>query len=467
MVRRQMRWTPEQRITVHLLRSENSFTLEDQARVFNTIFAAELREAGYSNGIPPNNLRDEYTARFKKGKSTMWHDVCKTDLTDKENRERAALQERIEATAGELGLGISQAEVPPKRKRKAVDVVEDDQDHSGNAIPASRAPKDPYARGNWSVNEEYVAMHPDQTFYKLPNGRFVLADPQPTKAVRKQKTKANSTDATSTLEVQRDTETNATTLGSDVKACLTTSLAKGKLHEATNILVGDHGPIAISADTPAPTNAVKLLDLADIPADASTNHIDDADQGSQQPGSIDDTDLSSQRPDSELTDGTAESPAAVHQADWRTTFDYEKYYTRHPITDKTGFEILQDLEKTINDSLGGVEVDEDEDDSEPPPDLTERAQREYEDYRNTVVQQSGTHVTRTPMGPPLEMIHHSAKTTRWDEHNIPHSTSTAFIAHEDNLYSLGGKVYRAGIDGKEQDVMICNVDHCYGCNLGD
>ena len=135
----------------------------------------------------------------------------------------------------------------------------------------------------------------------------------------------------------------------------------------------------------------------------------------------------------------------------------------HSITGKTTDQILQGLEQNIDNAYGGQKI---HDDGGPlAADLGGRENRAWEAYSNLVYKETGTQLTRIPLGPPLEMIHHSATTTEW-KNNIPFSHSTAFIDHKDPVYKLGGKVSRSGIDGEEQDVMICNFDQCAKCKLG-
>lgn len=62
---------------------------------------------------------------------------------------------------------------------------------------------------------------------------------------------------------------------------------------------------------------------------------------------------------------------------------------------------------------------------------------------------------------PLEMIH-VKKYTEWKS-GTPHASAKFFINHNADIYKFGGKVYRAVIEGKQADVMVCKHDRCAPC----
>ena len=64
--------------------------------------------------------------------------------------------------------------------------------------------------------------------------------------------------------------------------------------------------------------------------------------------------------------------------------------------------------------------------------------------------------------PPLEMIHSFIKEVQ-EPDAVTHASSKAFIDHDNPVYQLGGRVYRVIIDGKNQDVMVCNKKQCRRC----
>jgi hypothetical protein len=64
--------------------------------------------------------------------------------------------------------------------------------------------------------------------------------------------------------------------------------------------------------------------------------------------------------------------------------------------------------------------------------------------------------------PPLEIIHSFVKEAQRPD-IVTRASSKDFINHDNPVYQLGGRVYRAIIDGKNQDVMICNKKQCRRC----
>ena len=135
----------------------------------------------------------------------------------------------------------------------------------------------------------------------------------------------------------------------------------------------------------------------------------------------------------------------------------------HSVTGKTTQQILGDLEKTIDNAYGGIEAPDDG--RSLPTDLGDREVQAWEAYRDKVYAETGSHLRRDITGPPLEMIHHSTASTIW-KGDVPHTLSSTFITHKDPVYQLGGKVFRAGIDSDEQDVMICDQNQCARCKFG-
>ena len=69
---------------------------------------------------------------------------------------------------------------------------------------------------------------------------------------------------------------------------------------------------------------------------------------------------------------------------------------------------------------------------------------------------------RRTTGPPLEMIHFFIKDAQGPD-VVTRTSTKAFINHDNHVYQLGGRVYRAIINGKTQDVIICNKSQCRRC----
>ena len=98
-------WTFEQRTVLHLLRTRFTFTHEENAAIFNRIFADALRHAGYTNGLDVTRLRDEYDSRDFAGRAKVWKKITAGTQSVKEEETRTELVDIIEEHTTALGLG--------------------------------------------------------------------------------------------------------------------------------------------------------------------------------------------------------------------------------------------------------------------------------------------------------------------------------------------------------------------------
>ena len=98
-------WTFEQRTVLHLLRTRFTFTHEENAAIFNRIFADALRHAGYTNGLDVTRLRDEYDSRDFAGRAKVWKKITAGTQSVEEEETRTELVDTIEEHTTALGLG--------------------------------------------------------------------------------------------------------------------------------------------------------------------------------------------------------------------------------------------------------------------------------------------------------------------------------------------------------------------------
>jgi hypothetical protein len=357
-------------------------SLIDGCAVFNHIFATELSNGGYPDGLDDYRYRDEYNGRNLAGRSAMWKTICATNVSGEEQRQRDVLMGRIRTAVTALGLDASAITAA------AVDVEQEDEQTTEAAAAASSepprkkcksqastAPRPSFTRepedeeGSYTVNEEYVAFHPEEMFRELSNGRYLPIGTNKTrkKPVKKQKPPA-SEDETNATPSQANKELSETFAGGD---------------EANVAQVG-------TQQTP-PRN---------------------------------------------------KKPAAHEAASFRPT--------------STGLPLRQSSTTTSHSQLGMAA-------QQPEAPLTDQQQAGDEQMTDATTTDAPASSATVPL---MQMIHHSAATTTWNG-TTPLSHPSAFIRQTDEVYYLGGKVYRAMIDEKEQDVMVCEHDHCASCKLSD
>lgn len=71
---RSMQWTEDMRTVLMLLRTQTDFKDNRQkvAAVFNQIFASQLEENGYKDGMDPKRVTDTWNSRNLAGRSRGW-----------------------------------------------------------------------------------------------------------------------------------------------------------------------------------------------------------------------------------------------------------------------------------------------------------------------------------------------------------------------------------------------------------
>ncbi|KAK5117109.1 hypothetical protein LTR85_009040 [Meristemomyces frigidus] len=73
------RWTLEQRILLWLLNTRFALTSQENAQLFDHIYAEVLSRYGYPDGMEVDKIRDEYNQRTTPAKATMWEEICDAD----------------------------------------------------------------------------------------------------------------------------------------------------------------------------------------------------------------------------------------------------------------------------------------------------------------------------------------------------------------------------------------------------
>ena len=101
-----------------LLRTETNFKDDKQqvAAVFNLMFATELRENGYKDGMDPKRITDTWSSRRMAGRSREWLIV---DDPPKDPAERQYCQRLLE----EIEQAVTAIGVADDRDREDVSVI--------------------------------------------------------------------------------------------------------------------------------------------------------------------------------------------------------------------------------------------------------------------------------------------------------------------------------------------------------
>ena len=100
-------WKDDQRTTLHLIRHDLNHDDHDNiAKIFNHLFANDLRQSGFPNGFNTYRIRDEYSAKFKAGRAKVWAQICKDEQSEEEQQARAHLKQRIEDAATAVGVEL-------------------------------------------------------------------------------------------------------------------------------------------------------------------------------------------------------------------------------------------------------------------------------------------------------------------------------------------------------------------------
>ncbi|KAK3703471.1 hypothetical protein LTR37_014461 [Vermiconidia calcicola] len=401
MAPRKLPWTLAQRTTVHLLHTTFGYALEDQVHIFNLVYATELNNAGYTKGLTQHHYRDEYKHRFKAGKSGMWSKACGSPSDEETQKLHDSLPDTIKSAAEALGLEPAS----PKKDKEDNAMFGEDQaagtktsseletmplttkkrKPEAGEISITPKHKNPSTHGACKVNEDYVALHPEQMFQKLPahSNRFVLQEAHPAVPMTRKRAK-------------------------------TAKENNGQLQTVSAVINKVNADAANTSDhvLPAQTNQERQTGKAhegDTPADPATNMA-------AAPHTVEYINAQHSylkpRMSNEYTAGTTQPPDSM----WpRTPYPF------------------------------------------PAEKMIEGEAWDAENMRVIL-----------PQDPPatlsLEMIHHSFEGTTWDANSTPHSSAKAFIAHDDEIFLLGGKVYRAKIDREWLDVMICKSNQCTKCS---
>lgn len=128
--RKRHSWTHEQRLTLHLLHSPSPYyTIAQRVAIFNTIFADELRQSGYSDGMDSGTITSQYSESKKTDRPTclaIWGPIVAEPEIEEEIDRRSHLSQQIARTAKTLGGGgpttaSNESQPPPARTSGAVD----------------------------------------------------------------------------------------------------------------------------------------------------------------------------------------------------------------------------------------------------------------------------------------------------------------------------------------------------------
>lgn len=439
-------WKDEQRVALHVLRSEFDYSIEDNARIFNHVFADDLSASGYTKGMTGVNLRDEYNGRLLSGRSKAWLWICQKKQSKEQVELREQFKQRIEEAAALLVQGqqddtvkeeavgggeeaVHAEEIGDVRKKNAsplgnhegvqiapghfdslamgagselyqmrmrplLDAQQLDHTHSQGTAPAASSVtkgskkrqrhSNPYNNSEFTVNKDYVDYHPDQKFREVESGRYMVVESNDEDPPQPKRTKKARTTGPEALN--NDVE------HSDLRKVIQTA------QDVARTGSGDEHS----------TNLTEASALGSAPKQAKEK-----------------------QPEPRESLATVFDLTDVHQE----------------LNDKRQ-EFISD-EQAPDTSATRV------DSTLPPVDASSTV-------NITPLSKITTSLTAGSAGPALQIIHHSATSTTWKD-NTPHSPSSAFVVRRDEAIFNSGKVFRGVIDGETQDVVVCNKQQCGKC----
>lgn len=173
------KWTHQQRLTLHLIHTRFSFTPAQRAKIFNSIFADDLRRCGYTDGLGVSALTSQYGEITKQTPSAVsaWRGIVSGPADDDEAGRREEVVREIEEAGqrvlgfpvkGRKGLGRGLAAHTTTRAAKNTTAAQDSYNNPSirfvNTKPGDLATRKGYetpassAPGNFNIRRHTVGF---------------------------------------------------------------------------------------------------------------------------------------------------------------------------------------------------------------------------------------------------------------------------------------------------------------------